>query len=243
MDKKTRIIGVLLVLIILLGIAGILARHSSGERSAVPTTASTTQTQTTKTKATINLEVATEASSTYMVAQGKAKGSLESEDITANTTKKTTTTTTAKQTAKVECSADKGEALIDSYRVDENYGKRVLKLSESQLKAVAGLVMGEMGGEGYIGCCLSAQAIKDRMIDMNCFDVYAFKKKAGYTAAIKSNPNEDSIKAVNYVFNEGGYAVKHRILYMYGSGICYSAWHETQKFIVEYNKERYFDKW
>lgn len=243
MDKKMKIMAVLLVLIILLGVLGISARHLSKERSAVPTTASTTQTQTTKTKVTIKLEAATEANSTYMVAQEKAKGSLETETIPAKTTKKTTAPTTAKQTVKVEFSTDKGEALIDSYRVDENYGKRVLKLPESQLKAVAGLVMGEMGGEGYIGCCLSAQAIKDRMIDMNCFDVYAFKKKAGYTAAIKSNPNKDSIKAVDYVFNKGGYAVKHRILYMYGSGICYSAWHETQKFIVEYNKERYFDRW
>ena len=241
MDKKIQIISALLGIIVGIGMAGILTGHMKTNDTTVTTTSSTTTpTTTVAPKSTIRFEIQTEQQSEHDMLQMKTNKHTESEEIKSLTT---TNKVTATIPTEEPTTHDKGHALLDSYRVDDNYGNKVVRLSDQQLKAVAGLVMGEMGGEGYIGCCLAAQAIKDGMIYTGCYDVYDFKNKFGYTASIKSSPNQDSINAVNYVFIQGGYAVKHRILYMYSSDICSSSWHESQKFIVEFNKERYFDKW
>ena len=50
-----------------------------------------------------------------------------------------------------------------------------------------------------------------------------------------------------YVFDDGGYAVKHKLLYMYNPNLCTSTWHESQVFVVEHgsgiNRVRYFDNY
>ena len=48
-------------------------------------------------------------------------------------------------------------------------------------------------------------------------------------------------QAVSFIFN-GGYAVKHRILYFYAPAFVNSEWHETQKFVVEHGGHRFFDR-
>ncbi len=101
--------------------------------------------------------------------------------------------------------------------------------------------MGEAGDQGYIGAAMVAQCIKDAMIYDGYTSVAAVRKSLKYSGSISRQPNNDVKKAVAYIFDEGGYAVQHPILYFYYSanGIK-KGFHETQEFVVQYKDHRFF---
>jgi hypothetical protein len=61
-----------------------------------------------------------------------------------------------------------------------------------------------------------------------------------YSGSTSRTPNKNVLDAVAYVFDEGGYAVRHPILYFYAYTSHYSSWHETQELIVQYKDHRFF---
>lgn len=123
---------------------------------------------------------------------------------------------------------------------DSNYTGVKVRLSPSDRDFVERIVMGEAGGEDYIGKALVAQAIRDAMVTEG-LTVKEVWKTFKYTPNIDKEPNTEVKSAVDFIFN-GGYVVKHRILYFYAPKIVDSSWHETQKFVIQHGGHRFFDR-
>lgn len=135
-----------------------------------------------------------------------------------------------------------GNGLIAIDKPDENYDGAIIELDQENRNLLERIVMGEAGGEGVEGASLVAQCIHDTMIKDNNYDVASIISQYKYTGSIDKEPNSNAKEAVSIVFDQGGYAVKHRIIYFYAPSLVESAWHETQKFVVEYGGHRVFDK-
>ena len=56
-------------------------------------------------------------------------------------------------------------------------------------------------------------------------------------------PNDNVVRAVAFIFDKGGMAVQHRLVYYYNPAIVSSEFHESQKFVLEYKDHRFFDRW
>ncbi len=164
---------------------------------------------------------------------------------------------TAEKTAKVIEKAEKaaktkqpaatvstnGKYLLDIANPDTNYVSYSVSLSEYDRDILERLVMGEAGGEGFIGCCLVAQAIRDTMISDGYKSVEAVRTGMGYYGSLYNTPNQDALDAVSFIFDQGGAAVQHNIIYFYAPALCTSGFHESQEFVVAHNSHRFFDRW
>jgi spore germination cell wall hydrolase CwlJ-like protein len=136
-----------------------------------------------------------------------------------------------------------GKYLLDIANPDANYVSYSVSLSDYDRDILERLVMGEAGGEGFIGCCLVAQAIRDTMISDGYKSVEALRTSMGYYGGLYNTPNEDALNAVKFIFDEGGAAVQHNIVYFYAPALCTSGFHESQEFVVAHNSHRFFDRW
>lgn len=125
---------------------------------------------------------------------------------------------------------------------DPLYSTSQIILSEEDKVEACRIVYGESGNQGYYGMCLIAQCLKDAM----CFDGYAsisdVRKGVGYDG-YSMTYSQEAVDAVNFIFDQNGQAVQHRILYMYAPAVCNSAWHETQCYVLDYLDVRFFDRW
>lgn len=135
---------------------------------------------------------------------------------------------------------DDAQVLLDSDKVDELYRGGQVGLSEHERKLVERVIMGETSGASLESAALVAQAIKDASI-ADGLDITDVINNLGYTKNLK-NPNEIVVNAVRYIFDEGNYAVKHRVMYFYAPKVTRSNWHESQRFVAEYEGHRYFDR-
>ena len=133
--------------------------------------------------------------------------------------------------------------LLDIANPDESYVGYSITLTDYDRDILERLVMGEAGGEGFIGCCLVAQAIRDTMIADGYKSVDSLRKSMGYYGSLYNTPNQDALNAVKFIFDEGGAAVQHSIIYFYAPAICVSGFHESQEFVVAHNSHRFFDRW
>ena len=136
-----------------------------------------------------------------------------------------------------------GNYLLDIANPDKSYVSYSIKLTDYDRDILEHLVMGEAGGEGFIGCCLVAQAIRDTMISDGYKSVESLRTSMGYYGSLYNTPNKDALNAVKFIFDEGGAAVQHNIVYFYAPAICTSGFHESQEFVVAYNSHRFFDRW
>jgi spore germination cell wall hydrolase CwlJ-like protein len=133
--------------------------------------------------------------------------------------------------------------LVDIASPDSSYGNAVVSITGNDRSILEHLVMGEAGGQGFIGAALVAQCIKDMYIYGGYTSIDSLRRNCGYTGSLNNTPNQDVIDAVAYVFDQGGYAVQHRIFYFYAPALCTSKWHESQNFIIQYGGHRFFDRW
>lgn len=134
-----------------------------------------------------------------------------------------------------------GSALLDIDNPDSEYTGKKVSLSSDDRKLLERLVMGEAGAEGYEGAALVAQCIRDTMVYKGYKSVAAVRKGCAYSGSISKEPNSTVKKAVSLIFDDGGYAVKHKIFYFYAYKWCKSSWHETQPFVIQYGGHRFFD--
>lgn len=136
-----------------------------------------------------------------------------------------------------------GTALIDISNPDTSYSGKSVALTQSDRDLLERLVMGEAGNQGYIGAALVAQAIRDTMYYRNVNSVQAVRDMYKYSGSISKAPNQDVLDAVSYIFDEGGYAVRHKVYYFYAPKAVRSSWHESQCFVIEYKGHRFFSTW
>lgn len=133
-----------------------------------------------------------------------------------------------------------GDALLDISNPDVNYKGTSLSLSASDRDLLERLVMGEAGAEGYEGAALVAQCIRDTMVYKGYDSVEAVRQGCKYSGRIDREPNQNVKDAVAFIFDEGGYAVRHKVFYFYAYKWCKSSWHETQTFVVQHGGHRFF---
>lgn len=138
---------------------------------------------------------------------------------------------------------NQGKALLSIDNADPNYKGGIVKLTPEDRDLCERLVMGEAGGQGFIGTALVAQALRDSILYRGYGSVAEVRRSCGYTGRIDRKPNDDVLDAVAFIFDDGGYAVKHTVYFFYAPGICTSSWHESQQFIVEYKGHRFFSTW
>ncbi len=133
-----------------------------------------------------------------------------------------------------------GSYLMSIKNPDKSYSPKAVNLSSYDRAKLERLVMGEAGANGFNGCALVAQAIRDAMNRSHTSSIDAIISEYQYYAPTNRQPNQNVKDAVAYIFDENGSAVQHRVLCFYSGK---SSWHETQNFVVECNGERFFDMW
>lgn len=125
---------------------------------------------------------------------------------------------------------------------DYNYSTNQIKLNEFDRKLACQIVFGEAGGEGFAGMCLVAQCLKDSMSFLGYSSIKEVQTKCKYDGW-KEKYSEEAELAVSYIFDQNKSAIAHRIFYFYATNLVNSKWHETQNYILTYNKTRFFDEW
>ncbi|MBQ8572241.1 MAG: hypothetical protein IJ451_02090 [Ruminococcus sp.] len=143
----------------------------------------------------------------------------------------------------VLCATESKDFLLQIDNPDTSYVSYSVELSDYDRDVLEHLVMGEAGGQGFIGCCLVAQAIKDTMITDGYPSVDAVRTGNGYSASLNNVPNQDVLDAIEFVFDNGGAAVQHRVIYFYAPNVCESAFHESQNYVVSHGGHKFFDRW
>lgn len=143
----------------------------------------------------------------------------------------------------VLCATESKDFLLNIDNPDTSYVSYSVELSDYDRDVLEHLVMGEAGGQGFIGCALVAQAIKDTLITDGYPSVDAVRVGNGYSASLDNVPNQDVLDAIEFVFDNGGAAVQHRVIYFYAPNVCESAFHESQNYVVTHGGHKFFDRW
>lgn len=143
-----------------------------------------------------------------------------------------------------EPTPEPAKGLVATDEPDPDYRHPAIRLTDEDRDLLQRLVMGEAGNQGYEGAALVAQAVRDAMVYDGYSSVAKVRSGLKYSAEIDHKPNQNVIDAVSYIFDQGGIAVQHRILYFYsGYPEVTAKWHETQHLIVHYKDHRFFDRW
>ncbi len=134
-----------------------------------------------------------------------------------------------------------GDYLLDIANPDPNYVGYSVSLNDEDRDMAERILMGEAGGEGYIGMALVAQCIRDTYVNGSYSSIAQLLKVNGYYGSTSITPSQTAKDVVSYIFDQGGSAVQHNIRIFYATNMCSSSWHEAQDFVVQYNYVRFFN--
>lgn len=137
---------------------------------------------------------------------------------------------------------DQSVALLEIENPQEDYSGVIVQLTDTDRDILGRLVMGEAGNQGYKGAALVAQCIRDTMVFDGVPTVEQVRVDYKYSGSLDLPPNQDVLNAIDYIFDKGGMAVKHRVQYFYAPRLCTANWHETQVFVIEHGGHRFFAK-
>ena len=207
------------------------AAQKATEKSAQKATEKATEKATQKAT-----EKVTEKAS-FSETKAKAKAKLYAEAPTEEATYPEKIVTAASANIQYEAGY-----LIPVANPDYEYSTGQVTLSDADRKLACQIVYGEAGGEGFEGCCLVAQCLKDSMVFLGYNSMADVQKYCRYDGW-QENYSQTAEDAVNYIFDQNRSAVAHRILFFYATNICKSEWHETQNHILTRGNSRFFDMW
>lgn len=125
--------------------------------------------------------------------------------------------------------------------INYHYKAEPIAITGGNREILEALVFGEAGGEDFVGQCLVAQCIRDTMVQMKTTDVTEIIKKFKYAGNTNKGTSQSCKDAVAFIFDNGGYVVRQRIIYFYAPNLVRSKWHETQDFVIEWGCHRFFD--
>lgn len=131
--------------------------------------------------------------------------------------------------------------LVNIENPDKNYQGVKLDVGDER-ELLERIVMGEAGGEGFLGQALVAQCIRDALVYKDMDSVQEVITKMKYSGSLDKKPTEEVKRAVSYIFDEGKNAVQHRILYFYAPKIVKSKFHESQNYIYSHKGHKFFDE-
>lgn len=114
------------------------------------------------------------------------------------------------------------------------------ELTAVERDLVERVVMGEAGGEEYIGQQAVAQCILNA-----CYITgnrpAAVIESLQYTSN-RPEATKSVIDAVSSVFDDGVKVIKETAMYFYCPALVYSEWHETQQYICTIGCHRFFER-
>lgn len=133
--------------------------------------------------------------------------------------------------------------LINIANPDPNYTSYAIHLSDADRDLAERIIMGEAGSMGYNGMAVVAQSLRDAFVMGGYSDIASVIKNYGYYGSTSIKPSQSCKDVVNYIFDQGGSAVQHRVLVFYSTQYCSSSWHESQNFVCQIGSVRFFDFW
>lgn len=169
--------------------------------------------------------------------------STESTSNSTSSSSSSSSTTQGTVGSYVSGSAGTGGYLMDIANPDPNYTSYAIHLSDADRDLAERIVMGEAGHTGYTGMALVAQSLRDNFVRGGYSDIATVISTHGYYGSTSITPSQTCKDVVNFIFDQGGAAVQHRVLVFYASNYCSSPWHESQKFVCQYGYVRFFDFW
>ena len=115
-----------------------------------------------------------------------------------------------------------GEFLFTSgYTPDSSYQGQTYPLSSEERSEMLWIIYNEFGTGGYEGMVLQAQCLRDALVmkynnctPMNIKDSMRYEYSAYRNSRSVTDNSEDAKRALEYVFDQGGSAIQHRILFM-----------------------------
>lgn len=131
--------------------------------------------------------------------------------------------------------------LMDISNPDPNFVGYTVSLSDSDRDLAERMIMGEAGSMGYTGMALVAQCIRDTYVSGGYSSIAQVLSQNGYYGSTSITPSATCKEVVNFIFDQGGSAVQHKVRVFYASNYCSSPWHEAQHFVCEYKYVRFFD--
>lgn len=143
----------------------------------------------------------------------------------------------------VSGSTSGGGYLMDIANPDPNYKSYSIHLSDSDRDLAERILMGEAGSMGYTGMAIVAQSLRDAYVRGGYSNIASVISDYGYYGSTSIRPSQTCKDVVNYIFDQGGSAVQHRVIAFYSTQYCTSSWHESQNFICQVGKVRFFDLW
>lgn len=165
--------------------------------------------------------------------------------VSAPTTQRTVPFATA---PKVDNPADYQEQWDAGYLIaldtpDPGYSCPQITLTEKDREQLEGLCYSELGIGGFVGAALIAQAVKNAMAFEGYQTVEDVVINCHYEGRTDTGTNEACRQAVRYIFDDNHDAIQHRVLYNYDPAAVESDFHESQRYLLTYMGERFFDKW
>lgn len=136
-------------------------------------------------------------------------------------------------TAETSAPAVKAAETVERLEIAPRY-----ELTAEERWVVASVVTAEAGGEPYAGKMAVAQCIlnaceKDGIRPTEAVISYKYAKT-------RPEPTAEALRAVEAVFDEGQVVTTETILYFYAPAIVYSAWHESQDYVMTINGHKFF---
>lgn len=162
--------------------------------------------------------------------------------VTDESTSSGSNTSTTQSSSYVAGSSGAGY-LLDIDNPDPNYTSYSICLSDYDRDLAERIVMGEAGSTGYVGMALVAQSLRDAFVKSGYSNIAAVTSAYGYSGSTSIPASSTCKEVINYIFDQGGSAVQHRIIVFYASNYCSSSWHESQDYVCSYGYLRFFDTW
>ena len=137
---------------------------------------------------------------------------------------------TLKETEKVKTIKENPSDMYTAKKYDGN-------ISEDEYEFICTIVMAEAGAEPYEGIIAVTQCYLNAMKKENA-DAYTIHNMYGYA---KGKTPDRNVKTIVYEVLYNGLSVTDEpILYFYAPALTYSAWHESQIFVMEIGGHRFF---
>lgn len=129
------------------------------------------------------------------------------------------------------------QSMTSAWAAEAGFEKRY-DLTDAERWEIASVVTAEAGGEPFAGKVAVAQCILQACEDDDIRpDVAVVKYK--YCKS-RPEPTKEALEAVQAVFDFGQVVTSEPIKYFYAKAITYSAFHESQDFVIEINGHRFF---
>ena len=114
------------------------------------------------------------------------------------------------------------------------------ELTDEERDLIERVVMGESGGEEYIGQQAVAQCILNAC-ELTGDRPAAIIEGLRYTTH-RPEPSQSVKDAVSSVFDAGEKVIKETVVYFYAPDLVYSGWHETQQYVCTIGCHKFFER-